>query len=103
MFGSSFFGLIDKKYHHAYLHLAKMHKKYDMNDFIYHNCAYNGPLPASVTSAAPSTSQVAPLVGVPWFRRSSTNVGRCNQSSHRSGARSRASSPVVELDSDMDS
>jgi hypothetical protein len=69
MFGTSFYGLVDKDYRRLYKNNSRKISKSDINDFLHKNCAYSGPL--SSQSDAPECS--APHVSS--GRRTSRSAG----------------------------
>ena len=94
MFGTSFYGLVDKDYRRLYKNNSRKISKSDINDFIHKNCAYSGPLPSQ--SDAPECT--APLVSS--GRRTSRSAGapssterRTFQSSRHTASTSRSAPP----------
>lgn len=82
MFGTSFYGLIDTCYCNQYKNIVKKCVKYDMNDFIHLDCAYDGPAP---THIAPDAAEAAAVVRRARRRPSSSDIYPSHDQSENAG------------------
>ena len=96
MFGSSFYGLVDKDYRLSYKEKSRSIKKYDINDFIHKDCAYAGPVPSqSEIPRSVPPHQTADCVMSAAARASSAQ--RTSGRGDPSASTSRAAAPAIRI------